>query len=117
MVSKISVEHDFIQKLLDLLPKTLMSWKSLALAHYVAHKVPGKPILGQACVIPTLMGRGLTIPQYMSMNCFKLVESIAQADINVMESSRPCPITFWVCCQACPNWLVWHLTQHKDQGL
>jgi hypothetical protein len=43
MVTKISVEHDFIQKLLNLLPKTLMSWNSLALAHYVAHKLPGKP--------------------------------------------------------------------------
>jgi hypothetical protein len=115
-VTKISVEHDFIQKLLNLLPKTLMSWNSLALAHYVAHKVPGKPIRsslhhthfnGQRRDNSTVREHELfqnllnLLPRQTLMSWNGL--SLAHYILGALPSF--------------PNWLAWHITQHKGQGL
>ncbi len=115
-MTKISVEHDFIQKLLNLLPKTLMSWNSLALAHYVAHKVPGKPIRsslhhthfnGQRRDNSTVREHELfqnllnLLPRQTLMSWNGL--SLAHYILGALPSF--------------PNWLAWHITQHKGQGL
>ncbi len=118
MTKYISVEHELFQNLLNLVPgQTLMSWNGLGLAHYVAHKVPGKPI--RASLHHThLNGQRLDNSTVREHELFQnLLNLLPRQTLISHGMVSALPITFWVRCQACPNWLVWHLTQHKGQGL
>jgi hypothetical protein len=62
-VTKIFVEHEFLNELLNLPPQTLVSWNDLTLANCDGC-ITKLNLMGSLGTLAKMMGRGLTIPHY-----------------------------------------------------